>query len=291
MAERLATSQTWVEALESDLENTKASMKTEVENLKKEHVAQETTLTAVTTRLAASEAEVTNLQKDTAAQSADLKSVAERLAATETDMEYVKEDTTTQHTDLTTMKTEVMSLTKEHEATTSELFDLKTAHKEELEAVTTRLAATETEVENLEKEIKVAPKVAFSAGLTDSGSIVAGNTDLNLVFTKTITNVGQAYSSTTGFFTAPVRGVYYFRFTVMDLMASHYMNIRMRKNGHELMVLYEYDTDGKNTYLSSGLTLQLEEGDVMNLAIQAGYSLYDNGDNHSTFSGFLIFPL
>ncbi|KAL2080878.1 hypothetical protein ACEWY4_022731 [Coilia grayii] len=165
------------------------------------------------------------------------------------------------------------------------------AQEAKLTAVKTRLAATETEVDNLEKEIKPAPKVAFSAGLTNSGFIESGNTELNLVFSRIITNVGQAYSSTTGFFTAPVRGVYYFRFTVMEVLSSRYMEIQMFKNGQQLMELYEYDSDGKATYLSSGLTLQLEVGDEVNLRIPPGHRLYDDSNNDSTFSGFLLVPL
>ncbi|XP_062391035.1 complement C1q tumor necrosis factor-related protein 3-like, partial [Sardina pilchardus] len=154
-----------------------------------------------------------------------------------------------------------------------------------------RLAATETDVVNLEKDITEQPKVAFSAGLTNSGYISSGDTDLNLVFTKVITNVGQAYSSTTGFFTAPVRGVYYFRFTVVDNLASRILYIIMSKNGEKILQLYEYDSDGQPSYLSSGATLQLEEGDVVNMRLPAGYRLYDDSNNRSTFSGFLLFPL
>ncbi|KAL2080880.1 hypothetical protein ACEWY4_022733 [Coilia grayii] len=164
------------------------------------------------------------------------------------------------------------------------------AQEAELTAVKTRLAATETEVDNL-KKITEKSKVAFSAGLTDSGYIESGNNELNLVFSKVITNVGQAYNSRSGFFTAPVRGVYYFRFTVRDNLESRYMAIQMFKNGQQLMFLWDTDTDGYANYLSSGLTLQLEVGDEVNLRIPADYRLYDNSSNYSTFSGFLLFPL
>ena len=349
---------------QDELRNTKNLLyKIEAEN-----DAQDTEMTAVKTRLAASETEVVNLRKEAAAQTADLRSVTERLVATETDMEHVKKDTAAQHTDLTTVKTEVMKLKmeqaaqdtqmttvkaevvnlkmeqtaqdtqmatvknrlasgelevlnmkKKQAAQEAELVVLKTrmdtgeaqvetrlsaseteveklkmehaAQEAELTAVKTRLAATETEVVNLEKEITEKPKVAFSAGLNNSGYIEAGNTDLNLVFTKIITNVGQAYSNMTGFFTAPVKGVYYFRFTVMDVLSSRSMTIRIVKNGEQVMRLYEYDTDGQHSYLSSGVTLQLEVGDVVNMQLPAGYRLFDNSDNHSTFSGFLLFPL
>ncbi|XP_041933408.1 complement C1q tumor necrosis factor-related protein 3-like [Alosa sapidissima] len=175
-----------------------------------------------------------------------------RLVATERVVEQVKRDTAAQHADLTSVKTNVAKL---------------------------------------KYEFTEKPKVAFSAGLTNSGTVKAGNTDLNLVFTKIITNVGQAYSSTTGFFNAPVRGVYYIRFTVMDHLAGRIMYIKMYKNGEQVMFLGEYDTDGHSSYLSSGATLQLEVGDVVNMRLPAGYRLYDDSGNHNTFSGFLLFPL
>ncbi|XP_041934414.1 cerebellin-1-like [Alosa sapidissima] len=214
------------------------------------------------------------------AQKTELAVMRERLVASETKVDALERGNAAQHTDLNTMKTEMENLKME-----------TAAQETELTAVKTRLAVTETEVVNLEKEITEQPKVAFSAGLTDSGFIESGNTDLNLVFTKIITNVGQAYSSTTCFFTAPVRGVYYFRFTVRDDIVSRYMHIKMLKNGEQIMELYVYDTDGRPSYLSSGVTLQLEVGDVVSMRLPAGHRLYDDANNYSTFSGFLQFPL
>ncbi|XP_063070696.1 uncharacterized protein LOC134461759 [Engraulis encrasicolus] len=265
---------------------------TRVEALERVTAAQEAELAVLNTRLAASEAEVMNLRKETAAQSADLMSVPERVAATETDVQHLKEDTAAHRTDLTTMKTDVMNLIKSNDATATEVEELKmdsAAHEAELAAVKTTLAATATEVDNL--TMNTTPKVAFSAGLTNSGHIQAGDTDLNLVFSRIITNVGKAYSKESGFFTAPVNGVYYFRFTVLDVLSSRSMSIRMFKNGQGIMWLNGYNADGQNAYLSSGLTLQLEVGDVVNLGIRPGHRLYDSSNSHSTFSGFLLFPL
>ncbi|XP_063058410.1 uncharacterized protein LOC134451913 [Engraulis encrasicolus] len=208
---------------------------------------------AVKERLAASETEVGNLKKETAAQEAELASVKCKLAATE----------------------------EENAAQQAELTEVKT-----------RLATAETEVGNLEKEIKAAPKVAFSASLGNSGYITSGTKDLNVVFSEVITNVGQAYNSVSGFFTAPVSGVYYFRFTVSDILPTQYMHIQMHKNGQGLMYLAEYNNDSQRSYLSSGLTLQLEKGDAVNLVLPAGNRLHDSkGSNHNTFSGFLLYPL
>ncbi|KAL2076390.1 hypothetical protein ACEWY4_028014 [Coilia grayii] len=266
---------------QNELQNTKAEMKTEVENLKKENAALET-------GLAATETDVEELKMDSAAHEQELAALKTRLAASETGIDDLKVENAAQEAELTALKTRLAATETENEV--ENLKKENAAQEAELTAVKTRLAATETEVDNLER-ITEKSKVAFSAGLTDSGYLVAGNTELNLVFSKIITNAGQAYSSTSGFFTAPVRGVYYFRFTVLDAPYSRHMGIKMYKNGQYLMGLYDYDTDGQNSYLSSGLTLQLEVGDEINLRIPAGYRLYDSVHNHSTFSGFLLFPL
>ncbi|XP_063048554.1 complement C1q tumor necrosis factor-related protein 3-like [Engraulis encrasicolus] len=154
------------------------------------------------------------------------------------------------------------------------------------------LKYTQNEVKVLEAENAAAKtKVAFSVGL-GKGFTQAGSDHMNLVFSRVITNVGEAYSSETGFFTAPVSGVYYFRFTVRDDPYSSAMHIMLNKNGERLVWLWDYDTDGRPNYLSSGLTVQLEQGDAVNMMIPAGYRLWDDADgNESTFSGFLLFRL
>lgn len=41
-------------------------------------------------------------------------------------------------------------------------------------------------------------KVAFSAGLTDSGSVGPFDEERTLIFSKTFTNIGQAYNRAAG---------------------------------------------------------------------------------------------
>ncbi|XP_063047172.1 uncharacterized protein LOC134440945 [Engraulis encrasicolus] len=142
--ERLAASETKVAILDRVLHDTKAEMKTEVDALKKENVAQEAELAVLKTRLAASEAEVIHVRKETAALSAEPRSVAQRLADIETSMEQLKKDTATQHTVLATLKAEVINLTKNCAATESDVRELKinsAAHDKELAALKISLAA------------------------------------------------------------------------------------------------------------------------------------------------------
>lgn len=97
--------------------------------------------------------------------------------------------------------------------------------------------------------------------------------------------------STAGFFTAPVRGVYYFRYTGGALLKSRWMDVILYHNNKLIQKIVRYATDDKFQTMSGGATLQLEVGDVVNLRTPAGYHLYDNTNNHMIFSGFLVFPL
>ncbi|KAL2081098.1 hypothetical protein ACEWY4_022951 [Coilia grayii] len=103
------------------------------------------------------------------------------------------------------------------------------------------LATMKTEVKSLQDKITQQPKVAFSAALPQTGFTESGNTLLNVFFSNIITKVGQGYSAITGFFTAPVRWVYYFRFTTMETLTKSYMDTQMFKNGMQVMWLYLVD--------------------------------------------------
>ncbi|KAL2080966.1 hypothetical protein ACEWY4_022819 [Coilia grayii] len=271
--ERLVASETKVGALERGL------------------VASETKVGALERGLVASETKVGALEKVNEEQETE-------LTAVKNEMIKLISENAAQQTELTNVKTEVMNLIKVNAAQDTRLAASETgidnmkvenaAQEAELTAVKTRLAATETEVDNLEKMTERS-KVAFSAGLTN-GHIQAGSTALNLVFTKVITNVGQAYSSITGFFTAPVRGVYYFRFTVMDIDRPGWLGTSMLKNGKQVMYMSEHEKDGTRIHVSSGVTLQLEVGDAVNMQIPAGNRVFED-TNRSTFTGFLLFAL
>uniref|UniRef100_A0A3B4UL47 C1q domain-containing protein n=1 Tax=Seriola dumerili TaxID=41447 RepID=A0A3B4UL47_SERDU len=133
-------------------------------------------------------------------------------------------------------------------------------------------------------------KVAFSAALTDSGLLGPFNTDTTIVYSNVFTNIGKAYNPVTGIFTAPVKGVYYFRFTGMDYRSAVHMGAALYKNNQRIMLTYEINVNnGYFEHMSNGVTLELEKGDVVFLRLPANKGLYDNNESHNTFSGFLLF--
>lgn len=99
-------------------------------------------------------------------------------------------------------------------------------------------------------------------------------------------------SSAAGAFTAPVRGVYYIRFTAAQHgRGSDYMGIYMLKNGQAIMSNFHYNSHGYWVHLSNGVILELEQGDVVYMRLPASYRLYDDTKNQNIFSGFLLFTV
>uniref|UniRef100_A0A3B5LLH8 C1q domain-containing protein n=1 Tax=Xiphophorus couchianus TaxID=32473 RepID=A0A3B5LLH8_9TELE len=133
------------------------------------------------------------------------------------------------------------------------------------------------------------PKVVFSTALT-SGYFGPFNTDVTLKFSKVFINFGQGYNPSTGFFTAPVKGIYYFRYTLLEKRKDMSLGIHLFHNGKHVMGSFEV-SDGSHESISNAIILQLEQGDEVYMNLLSNHGLYDDGNNYTTFSGFLLFPL
>ncbi|XP_064826223.1 complement C1q-like protein 2 [Oncorhynchus masou masou] len=159
-------------------------------------------------------------------------------------------------------------------------------------ALEARLNASEGMVEKLRRENADRPKVAFSAGLTNDGHVGPFNSITTLVYRRVITNIGKAYNPNTGVFTAPVRGLYYIRFTAMGLKGPPSIDAYIYHNDKSVMFNHQNNDNGRNRFLSNALTLELEAGDVVYMRLPVNQELYDEkSSNYSTFSGFLLFPM
>uniref|UniRef100_A0AAY4ATZ1 C1q domain-containing protein n=2 Tax=Denticeps clupeoides TaxID=299321 RepID=A0AAY4ATZ1_9TELE len=210
------------------------TMKDEVENMKKENA--DAVLSDV-------QKDLENLKMENAALVAELTALKIQMDDNEQNVENLTHQNAEQAAELKAVKNQIEDLQQKN----SEIGGLKT-----------RLTSVETKVEKL-NNMNAGGKVAFSAALTFNTEYVqAGPSEMNLVFRNIITNVGNAYSSNTGFFTAPVKGVYFFRFTVADILSSRTMYTALYRNQQRIMLLGEYDMDHHVSYLVGGVTLQLE---------------------------------
>ncbi|KAI5630328.1 complement component 1, q subcomponent-like 4 like precursor [Silurus asotus] len=155
---------------------------------------------------------------------------------------------------------------------------------------TASLSELKLKVEKVERENTERPKVAFSAGLP-SGQKGPFAYETNLIYTKVVSNIGGAYDPLTGVFKAPVKGVYYIRFTGAAYNTNrHNMGINLYKNSEMILHLGEGLGDGMLRHVSSGLVLELEVGDLMYTRLFANYALYDDHLLRNTFTGFLLYP-
>ncbi|XP_026007030.1 COP1-interactive protein 1-like isoform X2 [Astatotilapia calliptera] len=202
-----------------------------------------------------------------------------RLRSSETQLEQL--DTRAAGRDIELLATKLrLNVTKRQ---VDELTTQNTVRAAELESVSDRLTAAQRRADG---ELRV----AFSAGLTDSGSVGPFDEETTLIFSKIITNIGEAYNQTAGVFTAPVSGLYVFSFTAADYLKG-YMGLYLYKNDKPIVFSLDLNDHGGYASTSNAVCLQLEEGDRVHLGLPASYRLYDDSRNFSVFSGFLLFHL
>ncbi|XP_041717781.1 complement C1q-like protein 2 [Coregonus clupeaformis] len=176
---------------------------------------------------------------------------------------------------------------------------------QKLGAVATRLQVSESQVDELkrankaqEEQLKILkkdiaagqPKVAFSAALRTSGSGFIGpfTTDTPLQYKRVFSNFGSGYNPATGVFTAMVRGVYYFRYT-MFYIGSPNAVVALFKNSEKLVSTWNVNSGSQEDSSSNAAIVQLEVGYNVYAQLSANRRVYEDAGNYNTFSGFLLF--
>uniref|UniRef100_A0A667Z6X6 C1q domain-containing protein n=1 Tax=Myripristis murdjan TaxID=586833 RepID=A0A667Z6X6_9TELE len=133
-------------------------------------------------------------------------------------------------------------------------------------------------------------KVAFSAAL---GSPMGPfQQDTPLKYERILSNIGSGYNPATGIFTAMVRGMYYFRYTMYNNNSGQPNSIvSLMMNSQR--VVSTWDTEGNDNHDSAtnAAVLQLAAGDSVFVKLYANRVVYDDGYYYNTFSGFLLFTL
>ncbi|XP_037614180.1 cerebellin-1-like isoform X2 [Sebastes umbrosus] len=150
----------------------------------------------------------------------------------------------------------------------------------------TRLRDSETQI--LELRSKESTKVIFSAatggGLNNIGPF---NTSTTLIYRTVISNIGNAYSPSTGIFVAPVAGVYYFTF-FYHAGGTNQANLNLYKDNK--LIVWTGDVKSTSDQTDNGgnaVFLQLQPGDQVYVRMDANSWVWGT-DTHTTFSGFLV---
>ncbi|XP_072550455.1 complement C1q-like protein 2 [Salminus brasiliensis] len=170
------------------------------------------------------------------------------------------------------------------------LKDVMTDLQKENAEQANQLSVFKRELDNVKKG---STKVAFSAALGQPAGLRGPfGQETTMIYKNVLTNVGNAYNPSTGIFTALVKGVYYIRFTasVYDNNSSN-MGLNLYKNEKHIMHLGENSIDGIAKHASSGITIELMQGDQVYTRLPPNYVLWDDSFFRTSFSGFFLFPL
>ncbi|XP_030207588.1 complement C1q-like protein 4 isoform X2 [Gadus morhua] len=134
------------------------------------------------------------------------------------------------------------------------------------------------------------PRVAFTATMSHSLGPAMGQTTVK--YGVILSNMGNGYNPATGFFTAPVAGMYYFRYTMFNnLGPTPNSMMSLMRNGMAMVTSLDGEGDDNNDSASNAAVLQLEAGDNVYIELYGSRELFDNAMRFNTFSGFLLFPL
>ncbi|KAM6914384.1 complement C1q-like protein 2 [Lycodopsis pacificus] len=155
-----------------------------------------------------------------------------------------------------------------------------------------KLLNAEREVLELRSLTAGKPQVAFSAALMESGRGNVGpfTTNTPLKYKNVFSNTGNGYNPSTGIFTAPVNGTYFFQFSMFNNIGPPSNSaVALMKNGEWLVSVWDVSQSDGHDIGSNAVVIALEEGDSVYVLLLENREVYDDDMHHNTFTGFLLF--
>lgn len=115
-------------------------------------------------------------------------------------------------------------------------------------------------------------------------------TSTQIIFNGTRLNRGNHYNTSTGFFTAPVAGPYWFFFWGMDANGSttynnRYVRLQRNSSGTNELRIYTSTNAATRTQISGGMVYRLGAGDTMRVFNQNRPSIFGTSYVYCYFTG------
>lgn len=105
--------------------------------------------------------------------------------------------------------------------------------------------------------------------------------------------MGSAYDDSTGVFTSPCSGVYFFSVTAFSDAGSPGAGlsvcVKLLRNGTPQVSLTEQNKEDQEDSVSASLLLSLRAGDEVSVQLPAGCFLCDDENHYNTFTGYLVY--
>ncbi|XP_077984513.1 uncharacterized protein LOC144439122 [Glandiceps talaboti] len=137
-------------------------------------------------------------------------------------------------------------------------------------------------------QVQQQPRVAFSVAKTTSTGFVSSNTVI--VYDKVYSNDGNGYSTSTGKFTCPVSGMYYFMISGIRHNNSYNFHMCLIKNTTQLPCIYAHNSGGRHHgAASNSVIIDADQGDEIWVRLSGGYAVFSNRNEYTTFTGYLLY--
>jgi len=130
----------------------------------------------------------------------------------------------------------------------------------------------------------VTTRVAFYAALQQLIPITQGSQ--TIVFDNVMTNIGNAYDSTTGVFTASTDGVYVFSATIKSSSQGNGY-FYFYKNHHFFSCLM-WDEEQRSVSTAETIVMELRKGDQIHVSVTSADDLMFPVSGFSTFAGIQL---
>ena len=102
-------------------------------------------------------------------------------------------------------------------------------------------------------------------------------------------NHGGHYSTSTGYFTAPIKGVYQFNFTGLSTSSTGQVDYALWDGSNELS-LFRSQGHASHESIQGVYSIDIAAGTTIAIRKNGSYAAYGDSTTWSTFSGYLVHP-